>query len=81
MTDYHTTAGKIFGKNQKINDYWANYFNVHNINNKNNFHPFVSETEWKFSKWLIEEDIGKSAADRLMSINKVSKYSDISISS
>ena len=33
--------------------------------------PFVSEEDWKFAEWLIEEDIGKSAGDRLMSIKKV----------
>ena len=35
------------------------------------YSPFVSEEDWKFAEWLIEEDIGKAAGDQLMSITKV----------
>ena len=62
--DYHPLAGKIFHIDTSIKDEYAKY-------GASQYHPFQSETDWEVAKWLVEEDIGKSAGDQLMGINKV----------
>ena len=66
--EYHPTAGKIFQIDKMAQSASTKYISPMS----NDFYsPFVSEEDWKFAEWLIEEDIGKAAGDRLMSITKV----------
>lgn len=57
VVDHHPTAGTIKGQDQTLRDKWASYFGGPNGQGSDKYYPFTSEIDWKFAKWLVEEDI------------------------
>lgn len=78
-TDEHPSAGKIIRMNKSLHERWRRLFQdpvdiasdvemEAEDNNETLYHPFASELDWRIANWMIKDNPGHNAFNRLLAI-------------
>lgn len=82
-------AGRVIRMGETLRETWRLYFSSEGCSElddrmnvdeppetseNDRWKPFMSELDWRVAMWVIREDVGQKAVDRLLSIPGVSRY-------
>ncbi|KAJ7661850.1 hypothetical protein B0H17DRAFT_849402, partial [Mycena rosella] len=77
VTDCHPTAATVIRMNENLHAKWKRSFGLVDLDgdiqmggaeSPNGFAPFSSELDWRIAEWVIKDDPGHKAFDRLLDI-------------
>jgi hypothetical protein len=82
LESIHPTAGKVIRMNDTLHEIWRQTFQStdgdgdiemeDNLGGENMYAPFASELDWRIAHWMVKENPGHGAFDRLLEIPGVS---------
>jgi hypothetical protein len=72
----HPTAGRVIRMKETLHEVWRERFGtidgegdvVMSDSKENLYAPFASELDWKIANWMVKENLGHGAFDRLLEI-------------
>ncbi|KAK6972245.1 hypothetical protein R3P38DRAFT_2524967, partial [Favolaschia claudopus] len=78
VVEIHPNAGEVIKMNENLHATWARTFglsvdrdgdvDMHGPDAPNGFAPFASELDWRVAQWMVKENPGHKAFDRLLEI-------------
>lgn len=83
VTDVHSTAGRVIRMDDTLHQKWEKFFGKDKDGDGDvdmeggereevDYTPFASEMDWRIARWVVKENPGHKAFDRLLAIPGVS---------